>query len=147
MMSKNEQMRQMYKQGLSVKEIAQKLGVPYQRAYQVTQRMQRTQNDKSDQVVRGPKTCHFCGTEVEYWVAKNDLAICPSCLRELTKLLVATDWDNLDLKEGDCPYCNCHYIGVEYNGKFICADCLTEMVHEWFEPGSVREEVDTSNQD
>jgi transposase-like protein len=138
--SKNEQIRQMYKQGLSVKEIAQKLGVSYQRAYQVAQKMQN--KSKNDQVVRGPRTCYFCGTEVEYWVAKNDLAICPDCLKKLSELLVAADWDNLDLKEGDCPYCGCSYIGVEDNGKFVCADCLTEMVHEWFEPGSVREEVD-----
>jgi hypothetical protein len=133
--SKNEQIRQMYRQGLSVKEIAQKLDVSYQRVYQVTQKMQNsTKNDQ--EVSSGPKVCSICGNEVEYWVTKNGFAICSNCLKELTKLLVTFDWDNLDLKEGDCPYCDCHYIGVEYNGKFICADCLTEMVHEWFEPVS-----------
>ena len=143
-MSKNEQIRQMYKQGLSVKEIAQKLDVSYQRVYQVVQKMQNTKPEPESELESDQETdseseseteiCSVCNNKTESWVAKNDLIICPHCLKELTKVLSNSDWDNL--KEGDCPYCDCGYIGVEYNGKFICTDCLTEMVHDWFKPAS-----------
>jgi transposase-like protein len=135
-MSKNEQIRQLYSQGLLVKEIAQKLGVSYQRVYQVVQKMQNTKPEpkpENDQETDSEtEVCSVCNNKTESWVAKNDLIICPYCLKELTKILSSADWDNL--KKGDCPYCDCGYIGVEYNGKFICADCLAEMIHDWFKP-------------
>jgi transposase-like protein len=131
-MSKNEQIRQMYKQGLSVKEIAQKLGVSYQRVYQVVQKMQNTKPEPKPENDQETEICSVCNNKTESWVAKNDLIICPYCLKELIKILSNSDWNNL--KKGDCPYCDYEYIGVEYNGKFICADCLSEMVHDWFKP-------------
>jgi transposase-like protein len=139
-MTKNDQIRQLHSQGLSIKEIARKLGVSYQRVYQVVQKIQDTPTEpepepESDQETNSEtETCSICGNETESWIAKNDLLICPHCLKELTKVLSSADWDNL--KEGDCPYCDCGYIGVEYNGKFVCADCLAEMIHDWFKPAS-----------
>ena len=134
-MTKNDQIRQLYDQGLSIKEIAQKLGVPYQRVYQVVQKIQNTTEPEPESETNSEtEICSICNNRTESWVAKNDLIICPHCLKELTKVLGSADWDNL--KEGDCPYCDCGYIGVEYNGKFVCADCLAEMIHDWFKPVS-----------
>ena len=136
-MTKNEQIRQMYKQGLSIKEIAQKLEVSYQRVYNVVQKLQNTSTTEPEPENKSETNsetdiCSICNKKTDSWVAKNDLIICPYCLKELTKILSNSDWNNL--KREDCPYCDYEYIGIEYNGKFVCADCLTEMVHDWFKP-------------
>jgi len=143
-MTKNDQIRQLYNQRLSIKEIAQKLDVSYQRVYQVVQKMQNTTTTTEPEPEPEPENdqetnsdseiCSVCNNKTESWVAKNNLIVCPHCLKELTKVLSGSDWDNL--KEGDCPYCDCGYIGVEYNGKFVCTDCLAEMIHDWFKPVS-----------
>jgi len=145
-MSKNEQIRQLYRQGLSVPEIAQQLGVRYQRVYQVVKNVDRTNQtkveteaepeyqdqDQDQTLVPDIAKCLVCGQDVDTFIHRGgESIVCPNCLRELTGILVQ-QWNSLSY--GTCEICGDEYEGITTDYGFFCTDCISDYIRTWFKP-------------